>query len=53
MKKVTLVELDDKNFDEFLNSLTPQELEKINDEKNSDILFDTVAQATRRIKCSK
>ena len=53
MKRKTLVELNDDEFAKFLESLSQKELEKIKEKKNGDILFDTVVQATRRIKCSK
>ena len=50
MKRKTLVELNDDEFAKFLESLSQKELEKIEEQNNDDILFDTVAQATRRIK---
>lgn len=46
MKRKMLVELNDDEFAKFLEGLNQKELEKIDD----DILFDTVAQATKRIK---
>lgn len=49
MKK-TLVELNDEEFAKFLEELTEEELEKINKKENDDILYDTTAQAKKRIR---